>query len=78
MQAVSEQVPKQALGQFEKPKVISGEQVSNAISSNTLMGYEFQDKGELATLEQGSRTPFSPVPDSSAGDCSQKSVQVQG
>jgi len=42
--------------------------VADAISNKTLMEYGFQvAKGEFATSKQGSRTPFLPVPGSSAG-----------
>ena len=52
-----------------------GLQVTNEIGSSTLMGCGFKvAKGEPATSEQGSRTPFSPVPDSSAGGSSLDAV----
>ena len=45
--------------------------MTDAISSNTLMGYGFKvAKGKPATSEQGSRTPFSLVPGSSTGNSS--------
>ena len=45
--------------------------MTNKIGSNTLMGYGFQvAKGELATSEQGPRTPYPPVLGSSAGSSS--------
>ena len=52
--------------------------MTDAISSETLMGYGFQvAKGEPATSEQGSRTPFLPIPGSSAGSSSRNQSQLK-
>ena len=52
--------------------------MTDAISSKTLMGCGFQvAKGEPATSEQGSRTPFLPVPGSSAGSSSLDQSQLK-
>jgi len=52
--------------------------VTDAISSKTLMGCGFQvAKGEPATSEQGSRTPFLPVPSSSTGSSSLDQSQLK-
>jgi len=45
--------------------------VTHEIGSNALMGCEFKFfKGEPATSEQEPRTPFPPIPGSSAGGSS--------